>query len=59
MTPDPQVELSLLERAERLDIDAQVEHLKQNYAYAQGLAREAHHLRMQYQQGRIAKDKPP
>lgn len=46
MTPDPHK--SKLERAEELEIDAQVEHSKQNHVYADELARSAHHLRMEH-----------
>ncbi len=46
MTPTPRK--TKLERAEELDIDAQVEHSKQNHVYADELARSAHHLRMEH-----------
>jgi hypothetical protein len=39
---------SKLERAEELEIDAQVEHSRQNHVYADELARSAHHLRMEH-----------
>ena len=54
MTADP----TLLQRAERLELDAQIEHRKQNHVYAQDLAREAHHLRMEHQRDQTAKDTP-
>lgn len=46
MTPEPHK--SKLERADELDVDAQVEHRKQNHVYADELARSAHHLRMEH-----------
>lgn len=57
MTPDAHP--TLLQRAEKLELDAQVEHVKQNHVYAQDLAREAHHLRMEHQQEQAAKEKTP
>lgn len=38
-----------LKLAEQLDLDAAVEHKKQNHVYANELARRAHHLRMEHQ----------